>query len=178
MKQCSIDQNNSFSEYIKQEMIMFDVDIESNNVSDDSARKTSNKTNQTLRIMEQYYEDESEQDDLPTTTAAIHQAKIDNYLKFRIDKSNTPCSSTSSSSIEEYNPLQFWKYNHTLYPRLAKIAKHVFAVPASSGGVERHFSLAGNIITKKRSRLSSDPVNDIIFQHSFNKYNQKNIENT
>jgi hypothetical protein len=37
--------------------------------------------------MQHYYEEEDEEDDLPTTTAAMHQLEIDNYLKFGIDKS-------------------------------------------------------------------------------------------
>jgi hypothetical protein len=50
-------------------------------------------------------------------------------------------------------------------------------VPATSAAVEREFSLAGNIITKKRSRLSPETVNDIIFQNSFEKYNRNNVQN-
>jgi hypothetical protein len=42
--------------------------------------------------------------------------------------------------------------------------------------VEREFSLAGNIITKKRSRLSPETVNDIIFLNSFERYNKQNIQ--
>ncbi|CAM4833825.1 unnamed protein product [Rotaria magnacalcarata] len=109
-------------------------------------------------------------------TKLSNEREIDNYLKFGTDKFNESCYSNSSLCDEEYNPLHFWKCNHALYPRLAKIAKRVFSVPASSAGVEREFSLAGNIITKKRSRLSPETVNDIIFQNSFEKYNQKNVQ--
>ncbi|CAF2101289.1 unnamed protein product [Rotaria magnacalcarata] len=79
-------------EYIKQEMIIFatisDNDTQSkhnNNIK--SAKRRPGETNQALRIIQQYYdEEEYEQDDLPTTTTAIHQTEIDNYLKFGIDK--------------------------------------------------------------------------------------------
>ncbi|CAF1411802.1 unnamed protein product [Rotaria sordida] len=69
------------------------------------------------------------------------------------DKSKQSCSTNASPlSDQEYNPLHFWKQNHSLYSRLAKIAKRVFAVPATSAAVEGKFSLAGNIVTKKRSK--------------------------
>jgi len=181
MKQCTNDQRNSCLEYIKQEMIIFDTydnDTQSeDNNNNKSTRRRPGEANQALQIMQQYYEEEDEQDDLPTTTAAMHQTEIDNYLKFGINKLKESCSSNSSLRDEEYNPLHFWKHNHTLYPRLAKIARRVFAVPATSAAVEREFSLAGNIITKKRSRLSPETVNDITFQNSFEKYNRKNVQN-
>jgi hypothetical protein len=127
--------------------------------------------------MQHYYEEEDEQSDLPTTTAAIHEVEIDNYLKFGFDKSKqSDVSANSSADEQEYNPLHFWKHNYSLYPRLARIAKRVFAVPATSAAVEREFSLAGNIVTKKRSRLSPGTVNDIIFLNSFERYNKQNIQ--
>ncbi|CAF2892359.1 unnamed protein product [Rotaria sp. Silwood2] len=129
MKQCTDNQRNSYLEYIKQEMIMFDIldnGTELKNKNNKSIRKTSDTVNRTLRIMQQYYEQEDEQNDLPTTTAAIHQSEMYNYLKFGIDKLNESCSSNSSSSADqEYNPLHFRKHHHTLSPRLAKIVKRV-----------------------------------------------------
>ncbi|CAF3806925.1 unnamed protein product [Rotaria sordida] len=162
MKQCTNSQRQSCLEYIKQEMIMFDA-FDSDTQSIDNSDKSKQ---------------EDEYDDLPATTTAIHQAEIDNYLKFGIYKSNESCSANASpSSDQEYNPLHFWKKNHSLYPRLAKIAKRVFAVPATSAAVEREFSLAENIVTKKCSKLSPETVNDIIFQKSFEKYKRKNAQN-
>ena len=169
MKQCTAEQRNSCLEYIKQEMILFDAlrnDIASIN-NNTLARRTVFQPTQSFRIMERYYEDESEQDDSPTTTAAMHQAVIDSYLKFGSDKSEERSPSNHCSNAEEYNPLHFWRLHHHSYPRLAKIAKRIFAVPATSAAVEREFSLTGNIITKKRSRLSPDIVDDIIFQIHF-----------
>lgn len=59
--------------------------------------------------------------------------------------------------------LQWWKQNQLLFPRLAKLARAVLAVPASSVPSERVFSLAGNIVSKKRSRLNPELVNRLIF---------------
>jgi hypothetical protein len=154
-----------------------DNNTQLNNTNATSTRRTSGGADQAFRIMENYYEIEDEQDDSPTTTAAIHQLDIDNYLIFGVDRSNESCSSNASSSHDqECNPLHFWKHHHSSYPRLARIAKRVFSVPATSAAVEREFSLAGNIVTKKRSRLAPETVNDIIFQNSFERYCKKNIQ--
>ncbi|WAR31598.1 ZBED1-like protein [Mya arenaria] len=59
--------------------------------------------------------------------------------------------------------LQWWKENEFQFPRLAKIAKSVLAVPASSVPSERVFSLAGNIVSKKRARMKPELVDMLIF---------------
>ena len=56
------------------------------------------------------------------------------------------------------------------YPLLSKIVARVFTVAASSASVEREFSLAGNIITQKCSKLSPDIVNHMVFNRSYNLY--------
>ena len=40
--------------------------------------------------------------------------------------------------------------------------RDVAAVPASSAGVEREFSMAGDIVTKKRNRLSGKTISNIM----------------
>ena len=61
------------------------------------------------------------------------------------------------------NSLIWWKAHELFYPHLAKLAKRVLAIPASSVPSERIFSLAGNIVNKKRSQLSNDNVDMLIF---------------
>jgi hypothetical protein len=46
-------------------------------------------------------------------------------------------------------------------------------VPATSAAVEREFSLADNIVTQKRARLSPDTVNDIVFNHALTKLKER-----
>jgi hypothetical protein len=43
---------------------------------------------------------------------------------------------------------------HVRYPLIASIAKDHLAIPATSADSERLFSVGGDIITKKRNRLS------------------------
>jgi len=63
------------------------------------------------------------------------------------------------------NPLNWWKLNAVLYPNLAKYAKRVLAIPATSAPSERIFSVAGQIVTKKRNRLTGDSVTLLVWLH-------------
>ena len=45
------------------------------------------------------------------------------------------------------------------------LAKKVQAVPATSAAPERMFSSAGNIMTKKRVRLSCDHLEELMYSH-------------
>ena len=47
-----------------------------------------------------------------------------------------------------------------MFPKMGKWYRDVGAVPTSSAGVEREFSMAGDIITKKRNRLSGKTISD------------------
>ena len=64
------------------------------------------------------------------------------------------------------NPLVWWKANSLRYPRLSKLVKPLFAIPATSTSSERLFSVAGLTVTRLRSSLSRDNVNALIFLHN------------
>jgi len=64
------------------------------------------------------------------------------------------------------NPLAWWKTNTLRYPRLSKLVKPLFAIPATSTSSERLFSVAGLTVTRLRSSLSRDNVNALIFLHN------------
>lgn len=61
------------------------------------------------------------------------------------------------------NPLSWWKSREKMYPHLAKIAKKVLCVPATSVPSERIFSKAGQLISDRRSRLKPSNVETILF---------------
>lgn len=63
------------------------------------------------------------------------------------------------------NLLEYWKDRRYSFPWLASLARAVLFVPATSTPSERVFSVAGQIITAKRSRLNPLRVNRIIFIH-------------
>jgi len=58
--------------------------------------------------------------------------------------------------------LNWWKINVKEYPILSLIAQNLLSIPASSQPVESLFSKASDVITKKRSRLNPDLINNIM----------------
>ena len=64
-------------------------------------------------------------------------------------------SSYLSSCLDETeDPLRFWKANTLTYPWLSTLAKQYLSVPASSGPVERLFSIGGKVFRPDRCRLT------------------------
>lgn len=54
-----------------------------------------------------------------------------------------------------FKPLQWWKLNASFYPKLAKVAQKVHAIPATSAASERAFSKARLVMPWNRTRLGS-----------------------
>jgi hypothetical protein len=65
-------------------------------------------------------------------------------------------------SSEETNPLDYWKINLTKFPVLAKMAKIYMGFPASSGDLERTFSIAGAIQRARRALISLSVIENLI----------------
>lgn len=65
--------------------------------------------------------------------------------------------------------LEFWSSMADSLPILAKVAFQILAIPASSASVERSFSAAGQVVSERRSNISPDLVNDILFLRSTKK---------
>ncbi len=65
--------------------------------------------------------------------------------------------------VNEYScPLEFYQNNEKILPNMAKIAKMVFCITASSVPSECLFSTAGNLISEKRSRLHPECAQDLL----------------
>ena len=62
--------------------------------------------------------------------------------------------------------LDWWKSQETKLPKLAKVARRVLSIPASSTASERAFSAAGLTVSQSRTALDSETVNTILFIHS------------
>ena len=60
-------------------------------------------------------------------------------------------------------PPEWWKEHALLFPRLAKLAKRLLCIPATSVPSERLFSTAGMVICQKRSNLLPENANKLIF---------------
>jgi len=53
------------------------------------------------------------------------------------------------------NPLDFWQRNESRFPQLALLAQKCLSMPATSGSIERRFSIAGAIGRARRSRITT-----------------------
>ena len=63
------------------------------------------------------------------------------------------------------NPLTELRGASLVVPWIALLDRKVLAVPATSAAPERMFSAPGNIMTKKRARLSCDHLEESMYQH-------------
>ncbi|CAF4673894.1 unnamed protein product [Rotaria sp. Silwood2] len=79
------------------------------------------------------------------------QDEVSRYLKFNHRETNT-------SDI-----LEFWKTMAGFFSSLAKVAFQILTVPATSASMERSFSAAGQVVFERRSNISPDVVDDIVF---------------
>jgi KRAB domain-containing zinc finger protein len=59
--------------------------------------------------------------------------------------------------------LAFWKANKASVPTLAKFARSILCIPASSASSERLFSAAGKIISSSRTKISSSRAEQLIY---------------
>jgi hAT family C-terminal dimerisation region len=59
-------------------------------------------------------------------------------------------------------PLLWWANSRSTFPRLANMARDVYAVPATGCGVEREFSMSGNVVNKPRNRLHGKTIAKIM----------------
>ncbi|XP_053710926.1 zinc finger BED domain-containing protein 4-like [Synchiropus splendidus] len=104
----------------------------------------------------------------PTIPEAPHSTSKGSKLWQRFDKnaSQTRSSCTADSIVEvkmylaepnirrHDDPLRYWGDKQMIYPHLYTLAKKYLCTPTSSVPCERVFSKAGEILSKKRNRLS------------------------
>lgn len=60
------------------------------------------------------------------------------------------------------SPLHYWKMNESRFPHLAKLAARHLSLPATSGSVERLFSIAGYIQRADRSSLKTSKIEKML----------------
>ena len=61
------------------------------------------------------------------------------------------------------NPIEWWQANQRKYPKLSKIAYKYLCISATSTASERMFSASGHLTSDKRSRLTPDNANILLF---------------
>ena len=87
------------------------------------------------------------------------------------------------AASKEENVLGWWKSEEKHLPLLAKLARRILAIPASSGKSERVFSTGGNFVKEKRTRLNALKVQNLIIikensahvEDYFSKVNQDKV---
>jgi hypothetical protein len=64
---------------------------------------------------------------------------------------------------ENSNPLTWWRAHHSKYPSLAVVARAYLGIPATSVACERTFSKCGRVCSERRSLLSPQHVEQLVF---------------
>jgi hypothetical protein len=76
----------------------------------------------------------------------------------------------NESVVSSIDPIEWWTEvnNSSIHGDFLATASKLYCLPASSASIERSFSVLGNIITKKRNRISVEKAEKLccIFQNS------------
>ena len=144
LRGCSQEECNQACEYIRDEINKVIQNDRSNEpcIIEPTAKKTEKS------ILDQYEDlsdDESDlsekpDDDIDSNVTDHKPTKADEltkYLEMHIDKTRL-----------SQNPLEFWKENRTVYPILARIARKIHCIPATSAAVEPQFSGGGVVLNE------------------------------
>ncbi len=78
------------------------------------------------------------------------RSELDKYL-------NTPLASRGTKALD------YWKLMAHSYPLLAKLARKILCIPASSSASERVFSGSGGTVTCKRTNLHVNNVEKLVY---------------
>lgn len=71
----------------------------------------------------------------------------------------------AKEDVESFDILLFWKNHRTSLPKLARLAKKILCIPATSVSSERTFSYAGILVSAKRSSLGPSVIDKTLFLH-------------
>lgn len=134
-----------------------------------------------LTMVSQYSDDEDDENEaLPDNLDTQIEIEFEKYMRYRVRKNERLAMYEQSKkdkvgmklrppegSEDIFQVLTWWKHiGATTFPIMARVARSILCIPASSAKSECNFSDAGNTITSKRNRLSPFVVNDLMFLHS------------
>lgn len=124
-------------------------ELETEERNEDNEPPSKRKKAESSQLLS-YIFNEQRSEAVSETTKTSLQVEISSYL-------SKPCLK------ENDDPLQFWGKQNADYPSLARLPACYLAIPASSGPVEKLFSISGKIFRPERCRLT-----DIHFQQLMN----------
>lgn len=93
-------------------------------------------------------DDEDDEDDFRRQLVE----KMDNRTDTEFDRY------LQAARAHDTDALNWWRRNQHEYPRLARMVRDIYAVPASSAGVEREFSKARRVASWTRARLNPETI--------------------
>ena len=73
------------------------------------------------------------------------------------------------------NVLKFWRENCENYPHLARLARKVLSIPASSAAVERIFSLLKRLDPAARARMNYETLTHLIRMITLENFDEYNL---
>ena len=73
---------------------------------------------------------------------------------------------------EDSDTLKYWTNNRKKFPLLSRLARKFLCIPASSATLERVFSTAGNAVSERRTSLSIDNIEMLVYM----KENMKELK--
>ena len=114
---------------------------------DTSGNKTSRQTKGVLAMLKQ-----------------VRSRKVANKQESEIS-----CYLNEDHADDNQCVLQYWKEKSKKFPVLGNIAKRFLAIPATSGGVERVFSITGSLARARRARLRPKQLEDIILLREYRR---------
>jgi hypothetical protein len=66
---------------------------------------------------------------------------------------------------EDVDPLKYWKQQQHIFPRLAKVALNILAIPGSAVSCERCFNIGRDMVGIRRHSLSNETMSALMFGH-------------
>jgi hypothetical protein len=121
---------------------------EASSTSIDSNPKKGTTAEEVLQLSRKHSKTQEE------TRAAAVDREVKLYL-----------ASSDATDVPDNDILSYWRARRHQFPWLCTAVRKFLCIPATSTTAERVFSIAGLTVTAKRSRLSPERVDIIIFIH-------------
>lgn len=110
-------------------------------------------------------DDQSFRDKSAAAVEILIMTELQEYEAYRLPKSEKIMMKEGDQN-SRLGILLWWKSKASQWPILARAARSVLAIPASSSMSENNFSDSGNTVSKKRNSLKPSTLNTLMFLRS------------